>query len=76
MQPSFAPRNVPSLAGREAAPGRCFGPSNRYRVVPVHTRFDAVSWFVTDAESRDDADLPAVVRQAGTFQGAVAGLAD
>lgn len=76
MLPSFSPRNIPSLAGREAAPARCFGPWNRYRVVPVHSRFDAVTWFVTDAESRDDADLPAVVRQADTFQAAVADLAD
>jgi len=42
--------NDVSLAGSLAAPKQFFGEFRRYAVAPVHTRFDAVEWFVWDAD--------------------------
>lgn len=45
------------------------------RRAPVHTRFDAVEWFVWDANVYADASgTPAVIRQASTEAEAVEGL--
>ena len=43
-------QNKPELNGSPAAPKEYFGDWNRYAIAPVHTRFDAVMWFVWDAE--------------------------
>lgn len=62
-------------AGCIAAKAERFGEFGRYRVAPVHTRFDAVQWFVWDAETVDDVTGgAAVIRQAETRDKAVAGL--
>jgi hypothetical protein len=68
-------RNDPTQAGKLAGRKRLFGEYHRYAVYPVHTRFDAVEWFVVDAY---EVDLvtggPAVIRQSPTEAEAVAGL--
>ena len=68
------PRNNSSMAGKRAGSSVPAGEFNRYRVYPVHTRFESVEWFVTDAESLDTSGLPLVVRQEPTFEAAVSGL--
>lgn len=72
--PFTLPCNTPALAGKMAGRAIPAGEFGRYRVYPVHTRFDAVQWFATDADRLDSAGLPAVVRQCRTFADAVAGL--
>lgn len=69
-------RNDPTRKGQLAAPKRLFGAHHRYAVAPVHTRFDAVQWFVWDAEtySAPDDATPAVIRQAASEEEAVRGL--
>lgn len=46
-------KNNPNLAGQLAAKKVLFGGCSRYAIAPVHTRFDAVEWFVWDAETID-----------------------
>jgi hypothetical protein len=65
--------NDPTRKGQLAAPKRLFGDLRRYAVAPVHTRFDAVEWFVWDAHT-DDHGHPAVIRQASTEAEAIQGL--
>jgi hypothetical protein len=68
-------RNDPSRSGQPATAKYLFGPFNRYAVFAVHTRFDAVSWFVTDAEQLDYVTgCPLVIRQCDTRELAVRGL--
>jgi hypothetical protein len=68
--------NDPTRKGQLAAPKRLFGDYHRYAVAPVHTRFDAVEWFVWDAGSypAPDDSTPAVIRQASSEAEAVKGL--
>lgn len=66
-------RNDPAKAGQLAARKQMFGGYSRFAVAPVHTRFDAVTWFVWDAEHIDDG-LPRVIRQADTLESALVGL--
>jgi hypothetical protein len=66
-------RNDPTRAGQLAARLRLFGDWNRYGVAPVHTRFDAVEWFVWDAQVIVN-DRPNVIRQGASEKAAVAGL--
>lgn len=67
--------NNPIRAGELAARKRLFGPYSRYAVAPVYTRFDAIEWFVWDAEDPCDIDgLPSVMRQASTLEEALRGL--
>lgn len=65
--------NDPTRKGQLAARKRLFGDWHRYAVAPVHTRFDAVEWFVWDAHT-DANGHPAVIRQASTEAEAVKGL--
>lgn len=66
---------APTIAGSLAARKEFFGPFSRYAVAPVNDRWGGVSWFVWDAEVADDfTGGPAVIRQAGTKEEAVAGL--
>lgn len=68
-------RNDPARKGQLAAPKRLFGDNSRYAVAPVHTRFDAVWWFVWDAETLDPVDGgPEVIRIEPTETQAVQGL--
>jgi len=67
--------NNPALKGSLAAPKQFFGEHNRYAVAPVHTRFDAVEWFVWDA-MHDDADMnrAVVIRQGDSYAAVTEGL--
>lgn len=71
--------NDPARAGQIASKVSYFGEFGRYSVYAVHTRFDAVQWFVTDAEGVTDEqvrhrEMPPVIRQESTYEAAVAGL--
>ena len=71
----MTPHNDPSRPGTLASDKRAFGPFNRYRIAAVHTRFDAVSWFVWDAETPEaKTGLASVIRQSATEADAMAGL--
>lgn len=67
------PVNDPAQRGQLATPKAFFGDFHRFAVAAVHTRFDAVQWFVWDADA-DEGCGPDIVRQAATFAEAVAGL--
>lgn len=68
-------KNDPKRAGQLAAKKELFGGYSRYAVAPVHTRFNAVEWFVWDAEKIDlVTGGPDVIRQAQTKAEALAGL--
>lgn len=69
-----AVNNNPSLAGGFASEKLFFGEHKRYAVYAVHTRFDAVSWFVADAETPDEFGLASLVRQEPSLELAVDGL--
>jgi hypothetical protein len=69
------PANNPSLKGSLAARKQFFGDNGRYAVAPVHTRFDAVEWFVWDAEHPlSNLSRAEVIRQADTLEEALRGL--
>lgn len=68
--------NDPSKAGQPAARKQFFGDSRRYAIWPIHTRFDAVEWFVADAEhALSDLSHAEVIRQSPTMEKALEGLA-
>jgi hypothetical protein len=67
--------NNPALKGSLAANKQFFGDASRYAVAPIHTRFDAVEWFVWDAEHpNSDMTQAEVIRQAETLEDAVCDL--
>jgi len=67
--------NVPARAGQLAQPKRLFGDYSRYAIAPVYTRFDAVEWFVWDAEVPEPrTGLASVIRQEATEESALYGL--
>lgn len=67
--------NNPLMKGSLAAPKQFFGDDRRYAVAPVHTRFDAVEWFVWDAEHPlSTMSRAEVIRQAATLDEALRGL--
>ena len=67
--------NFPQCSGSLAAPKQFFGDHSRFAVAPVHTRFDAVEWFVWDAEHPlSTLQRAEVIRQAATLDEAIAGL--
>lgn len=69
------PANNPSLKGSLAAPKHRFGENGRYAVAPIHTRFDALEWFVWDAEHPlSTLSRAEVIRQAETLDEALMGL--
>lgn len=69
------PANNPSLKGSLAARKQFFGDNSRYAVAPIHTRFDAVEWFVWDAEHPlSSLSRAEVIRQADTLEEALRGL--
>jgi hypothetical protein len=64
--------NDASRNGQLAAPKQLFGDCSRYAVAPVHTRFDAVQWFVWDAEVMcSETGLPEVIRMEPTLAQAI-----
>lgn len=70
------PKNNPVLKGSLATKKQLFGDYSRYAVAAVHTRFDAVEWFVWDAEHPlSDMNHAEVIRQAPTMAEAIKGLA-
>lgn len=72
---SVVPANNPSLKGSLAARKQFFGDNGRYAVAPVHTRFDAVEWFVWDAEHPlSSLSRAEVIRQSDTLDEALWGL--
>lgn len=67
--------NNPAIKGQPAAKKVFFGERGRYAVWPVHTRFDAVEWFVADAEHPlSNLSRAEVIRQAASYEQAVEGL--
>jgi hypothetical protein len=68
------PANDPARKGELAARKQTFGDYRRYAVAPVHTRFDAVEWFVWDAELAADGEPAVVIRQEPTLEAAISGL--
>ena len=66
--------NSPARSGQPAS-SAMYLDGHRYKLQAIHTRFDAVAWFVVDAEKVDDVTgLPAVIRQEATPAAAVATL--
>lgn len=59
--------NNPQRAGARASVIQQFGENNRYAVWAVHTRFNAVEWFVADIDH-------SIIRQEPTYEQAVDGL--
>lgn len=75
--PRFAvAANNPALAGQMASRRKfLFGYGSRYALYAVHTRFDAVQWFVADAEVPDElTGLPSIIRQEASPEEAMRGL--
>ncbi len=69
------PANDPALRGQLAAEMQYFGEANRYAVAPLHTRFDAITWFVWDSQHRlSTQDWHEVIRQADTLDEALRGF--
>lgn len=71
--------NDATRAGQDAGRRHYFGEFGRYCVVAVHTRFDAVCWFVMDAHGITDeqvrrGEFPPVIRQEATYEAAISGL--
>lgn len=67
--------NDPRQAGRLASDRVLFGDNSRFALAAVHTRFDAVTWMVFDAEQEDElTGKPKIVRQADTVSEALSGF--
>ena len=67
--------NNPVLKGSMAKRKMLFGDCSRYAVAPVHTRFDAVQWFVWDADNMDAlTGKPSIIRQADSLADAMLGF--
>lgn len=67
--------NDPRRKGELASRKQLFGERSRYAVAPLHTRFDAVTWFVWDAEGPEaEYGKPQIIRQEDTLEKAIAGL--
>jgi hypothetical protein len=65
-------KNNPNLAGQLASKKVLFGGYSRFAIAPVHTRFDAVEWFVWDAERIDPVTGgPDVIAQEATKEQAM-----
>ena len=69
-----AEQNDTQRAGQRASRSRVSGEFSRFATFAVHTRFEAVQWFTTDAETLDALGMPSVIRQAASFGEAVATL--
>lgn len=67
--------NNPAQKGQRASRKVLFGDCSRYAIAALHTRFDAVTYFVWDAETDDGTGRPEVIRQEDTAEAALAALA-
>lgn len=68
-------KNNAARKGELAARKQFFGDNSRYAVAPVHTRFDALEWFVWDAEHPlSNLSRAEVIRQAETLEDALRGI--
>lgn len=65
--------NDPTRAGAPAG-SSWLSPGYRYRIQPMHTRFLAIEWLVFDADTLDETDLSAIIRQKPTFEAAIAAI--
>jgi hypothetical protein len=64
--------NDPSRAGQFASQKVLHGDHNRFATYAVHTRFDGLAWFTTDAERIDPyTNEPAIILQTACFEGAL-----
>lgn len=70
QQPNTAVNN-PKKAGKNASKVIFLDSEKRYAVRAVHTRFEAIQWFVTDSSVLDDLGLATVIRQENTFADAI-----
>jgi hypothetical protein len=52
--------NNPALVGKRAGKATFYGPFKRFAIYPIHTRFDAVAWVVSDAETTAEDGLPEI----------------
>lgn len=68
------PVNDPTLPGQKAGEVETIGANGRYELFPVHTRFDAVAWFVLDREVVDDMGWFEIVVQADSRRAALDAL--
>lgn len=69
-------KNDPARKGQLASRRKAFfGDNFRFALYPVHTRFGAVEWFVTDCDV-DDNGRPGIIRQSERWQDALYGLID
>jgi hypothetical protein len=70
------PKNDKNKAGQRATEKVIFGDYSRYALYAVHTRFDAVCWFVEDADQLDYIvpDKAVVIRQEWNWVDAIDGL--
>lgn len=67
--------NNPSRKGQRASAIVDFGMGDRYSVAAMHTRFDAVEWFVWDFWQQDpQTGRHPIIRQEPTLEAAIAGL--
>lgn len=66
--------NNKNIAGQIASDKIRFGECGRYAIAAVHTRFDAVQWFVWDAERPGIDGFATIIRQENTYEKAIEGL--
>jgi hypothetical protein len=64
--------NNPALRGHRASRVLRFGPCSRYEVFAVHTRHDAVEWWVADTNITYGDGRPMIIRQEPCFDQAIA----
>ena len=62
--------NDPARKGQRAGRNIFYGEHHRFAVYPVHTRLDAIQWFVADAETPDETGLASIVGQHFSFEDA------
>lgn len=67
--------NDSSKAGQLATKKELFGEGSRYAVAAVHTRADAVTWIVWDADYTSSG-TPVIIRQGATKELVLQGLED
>lgn len=67
-------QNNPKKAGQPASKKALFGENNRYAIQAIHTRFEAIEWFVWDAINGDGE--PKIIRQSDSYGEAINGLMD
>lgn len=68
-------QNDKTMAGQLASDEEIFGERHNFLIAAIHTRFNAVIWFVWDTETFDEiAGHIAIIRQTETRDQAIKGL--